>query len=119
VYKTYAVLFARCPGLFVQVSGTRTVASTATHRSFGTASMVTVFVSLDAFAFERARPSVVAAPSAPKSATRLSTRVGSVPLALAHAATRAFADVVVIVVARVGVARIEAIVVVVAVAVAV
>jgi len=76
VYKTYAVLFARWPGLFVHVSGTRTVTSTATHRSFGTASMVTVFVSLAgaAFAFKRARPSVVAAPIAPKSAMRLSTR---------------------------------------------
>jgi len=100
VYKTYAVLFARWPGLFVHVSGTRTVTSTATHRSFGTASMVTVFVSLAgaAFAFKRARPSVVAAPIAPKSAMRLSTRAFVAHIVVARIVVIAVARIVFIVV---------------------
>jgi len=108
VYKTYAVLFARWPGLFVHVSGTRTVTSTATHRSFGTASMVTVFVSLAgaAFAFKRARPSVVAAPIAPKSAMRLSTRAFVAHVVVARIVVIAVARIVFVVVVVVVVARV-------------
>tara|TARA_B100001758_G_scaffold236922_1_gene238505 strand:- start:1688 stop:1972 length:285 start_codon:yes stop_codon:yes gene_type:complete len=72
--------------------------------------MVTVFVSLAgaAFAFKRARPSVVAAPIAPKSAMRLSTRAFVAHVVVARivviAVARIVFVVVVVVVARVVVA---------------
>jgi hypothetical protein len=89
------------------------VTSTATHRSFGTASMVTVFVSLAAFAFKRARPSVVAAPIAPKSAMRLSTRAFVANVVVARIVVVVVARIVVVVVARIVVVVVARIVVVV------